>query len=229
MDYLSIANSFPMWLCVIPPILLVIVQAVLFAKKAYRAGLEIGMTKEQLNSAIRSSAFASFGPSLVILSGMLALIVIAGGPIGWMRLAYIGNVMFEALAFNFGVTASGATAETITAQAFTNGVWVMILGSLGWIIFSILFTDKMDRVQNKISGGNPRTMQIIAAAAMIGGMGSLSCSYVVQLNKNAVATIGGAAIMVLIYAFNSKKNIKWLREWALTFGLLGGMIIAVII
>lgn len=229
MDYLSIANSFPMWLCVIPPILLVVFQAALFAKKAYRAGLEIGMTKEQLGSAIRSSALASIGPSLVILSGMLALIIIAGGPIGWMRLAYIGNVMFEALAFNFGVTASGVTAESITAQAFTNGVWVMILGSLGWIIFSILFTDKMDKVQNKISGGNPRTMQIIAAAAMIGGMGSTACSYVVQLNKNTIATIGGAVIMILICALNTKKNIKWLREWALTFGLLGGMLIAAIL
>ncbi len=229
MDYLSIANSLAMWICVVPAISLVVVQAGIFAKKAYGSGLAIGMTKKQLNSAIRSSALSSFGPSLAILSGLLALLGIAGGPVAWMRLSYIGNVMFESMAFNFGVTASGASSDAMTAQAFVNGVWVMITGSLGWIICSILFTDKMDKVQNKLSGGNPTIMGLIAGGAMIGGMASLSAQYVIQLNRNALACVCGAAIMAIIYLANSKKQIGWVREWALTIALLGGMAIAAVI
>lgn len=81
MDYLKIAGSLAMWLCVVPAILVVVVQAAMFARKAYKCGLEIGMTKAQLKSAIRASAVSSIGPSLAILSGMLALLGIAGGPI----------------------------------------------------------------------------------------------------------------------------------------------------
>lgn len=149
MDYLKIAGSLAMWLCVVPAILVVVVQAAMFARKAYKCGLEIGMTKAQLKSAIRASAVSSIGPSLAILSGMLALLGIAGGPISWMRLSYIGNVVFESMAFNFGVTASGATAEAMTSQAFINGVYVMITGSLGWIYVPADF----DTIEKAFSGG----------------------------------------------------------------------------
>ena len=229
MDYLKIAGSLAMWLCVVPAILVVVVQAAMFARKAYKCGLEIGMTKAQLKSAIRASAVSSIGPSLAILSGMLALLGIAGGPISWMRLSYIGNVVFESMAFNFGVIASGATAEAMTSQAFINGVYVMITGSLGWIIFSILFTDKMDKVQHKLSGGNPAKMNAIAGGAMVGGMASLASSHVFSLNMNSVACLIGAAIMVIIYLINSKVKAGWLREWALTFALIGAIVIVSLI
>ena len=72
-------------------------------------------------------------------------------------------------------------------------------------------------------------MGIIASGAMIGGMGSLACQYVVELNQNSVACIAGALIMVLIYAWNQKRKVGWVREWALTVALLGGMLIATLI
>ena len=35
--------------------------------------------------------------------------------------------------------------------------------------------------------------------------------------------------MAIIYLANSKKQIGWVREWALTIALLGGMAIAAVI
>ncbi len=96
-NYLQAVNSLPVWICVVPAVAIVLIQAWMFAKKAYNSALEIGMTKDQLSSAIRASASASIGPSIAILSGLLALIGIAGGPISWYRLSYIGNVVFETL------------------------------------------------------------------------------------------------------------------------------------
>lgn len=226
MEYLKVANGFSMWLCVVPAILLVIFQAVLFAWKAYKSGLEIGMTKQQLMAAIRSSAVSSIGPSLAILSGLLALLGLAGGPMSWMRLSYIGNVVFETAAFSFGVGAAGATPEAMTAQAFITGLYVMVIGSLGWIIMSILFTDKMDKLQSKISGGNPQKMAVIAGGAMVGGLASMSAQHLIAFNINTVACAAGAILMIAIYAFNSKRKMGWLQEWSLTIALIGAVVIA---
>lgn len=143
MDFMQVANSFIIWLCVVPGVILVLFQAYICYKKAYKCGLEIGMTKEQLRSAIRASAYSSFGPSLVILSGLMALLVLIGGPMAWMRLSYIGAVMFETIAFNLGMTAAGETASTLTSQGFITGLRIMVLGSIPWLIFSALFTDKL--------------------------------------------------------------------------------------
>lgn len=226
---MKIAESFEIWMCVIPAIVLVIIQAFLFAVKAYKAGLEIGMTKGQLNAAIRASAVSSVGPAVAVVSTLLALLVLVGGPIAWYRLAYIGNVLFETLSLNFGIIAAGATPQAITTQAFVTGVWIMVLGSIPWIIFSVLFTDKMDYMQEKLSGGDPHIMKIIAASAMVGGLGSLSSTYVVQFSKNTTATLAGAAVMAVICAYNSKAKLGWLREWSLAFALLGGVLAAVLL
>ena len=74
MDAMKIANSIPMWIACGIPVILVIAQALIFAKKSYSAGKKIGLTEKQMKNAIKSSAITSIGPSIVILSGMLSLL-----------------------------------------------------------------------------------------------------------------------------------------------------------
>ena len=62
---MKIANSIPMWIACGIPVILVIAQALIFAKKSYSAGKKIGLTEKQ--NAIKSSAITSIGPSIVIL------------------------------------------------------------------------------------------------------------------------------------------------------------------
>lgn len=93
MDAMKIANSIPiLWIaCGIS--ILVIAQALIFAKKSYSAGKKIGLTEKQMKNAIQSSAITSIGPSIVILSGMLSLLITVGGPMASLRLSLIGSVM----------------------------------------------------------------------------------------------------------------------------------------
>ena len=111
--------------------------------------------------AIKSSAISSIGPSIVILVTMISLIVSMGAPVSWMRLSFIGSVNYEAMAAGFGAQAMGATLENLTPVAFACGVWTMICGSLGWLIFTLLFTDKMDKVNHLMSKGNSKMVPII--------------------------------------------------------------------
>ena len=225
MDAMKIANSIPMWIACGIPVILVIAQALIFAKKSYSAGKKIGLTEKQMKNAIKSSAITSIGPSIVILSGMLSLLITVGGPMAWMRLSLIGSVMFESIA-SVGVQLG---ADTLTPLALDMAVWTMILGSIGWIIFATISASRMDKVQHKISGGDPAKLMAISSAAIIGAFSSMSSSHLIKLNKNSVACVLGAVFMAILLTISEKKNIKWLKEWNLTISILAAMIITAVI
>ncbi|MDR1921154.1 MAG: DUF5058 family protein [Candidatus Adiutrix sp.] len=230
MNYLDIANSLWMWLAAGLAIAVVLVQAFIFARKSYRTGLEIGLSREQMNGAIKSSVITAFGPSIVVLTAMIALLVSLGGPISWMRLSFIGSAMFEMMAASFGAQAMGVTigSDQMTGLAFANAVWTMTLGALGWIIFATLSADKMDKVQKKFSGSDAKLMGVIASGAILAAFGANSAAHLIALNERTAACIVGGLVMMVLNKLADLKNIKWLREWALFFALLGGMTAAVV-
>ncbi len=231
MEALQIANSLPMWLACGCAVVLVIVQALIFIKKAMDAAPEVGVTKEQVNKAIKSSALTSIGPSIVVLSGMLSLLVTVGGPMAWMRLSFIGSVMFESIAAGIGTGSVGVQlgVDTLTPLALTMAVWTMIIGSVGWIIFSTFAADKMDKIQAKLAGSNPAGLTIISSAAIIGVFAAMVSQKLVALDKNAFATVLGAVIMFVMMQLTKGEKYAKLREWNLTIAILVAMIVTAII
>ena len=229
MNAMQIANSMPMWIACGVAVILVIAQAAIFVKKAFEAGPKVGLTKEQMQKAVKSSALTSVGPSVVILSGMLSLLISVGGPMAWMRLSFIGSVMFESIAAGIGTGSVGVAlgVDELTPLALTMAVWTMILGSIGWIIFSTFSADKMDKVQKKMSGGNSAVMGLISTGAMIGVFGSMVAQRVVPMNKNALATVLGAILMYVMMQVS--KKVPALKEWNLTVAIVVAMIIVAVI
>ena len=80
MDAMQLANSLPMWLACGTARTSGGIPAVIFTKKAMDAAPKVGLTNDQVKRAMKSSALTSLGPSVVILSGMLSLLVSVGGP-----------------------------------------------------------------------------------------------------------------------------------------------------
>lgn len=227
----QIANGLPMWIACGVAIALIVVQAVMFLRNSYSAGREIGLAEGQMKGAMKSAAITSIGPSIVILSGMLSLLVSVGGPMAWMRLGLIGSVMFESMAAGFGTASVGVQlgADPMTELAFTMAVWTMILGSIGWVIFATLTANRMDRIQEKLSGGNAAMLTVIASSAIIGSFSAMSANHLVRLNKNSLACVLGGVIMAILMTIADKKDVKWLHEWALTFAILVGMIVTAVV
>ena len=231
MDALQIANSFPMWIACGCAVVLVIVQALIFIKKAMDAAPKVGLTKEEVNKAIKSSALTSIGPSIVVLSGMLSLLVTVGGPMAWMRLSFIGSVMFESIAAGIGTGSVGVQlgVDAMTPLALTMAVWTMIIGSVGWIIFSTFAADKMDKIQAKLAGSNPAGLAIISTAAIIGVLAAMVSQKLVALDKNTLATALGAVVMFIMMQLTKGEKYAKLREWNLTIAILVAMIITAIV
>ena len=230
-DYLSIANSGWMWFAVSVPMAVLAWQVVLLLRRSLKDGKRMGVQDDQIKSAVLASASAALGPSVSILAGMVSLMVMMGAPIAWMRLSYIGAVMFEMTSADVGAQAVGATFEqaSMTGEAFANGVWAMVLGSIGWIIVSGLFTHKIDGLRTKLAGGNTKALPIITAAATLGCYCSLTFNkmYPVAIdNKNIYATIGGALAILVLTLLNKKRKAKWVNNWSATIAMIVGLIAA---
>ena len=230
MDALQIANSLPMWIACGVAVVLVIVQALIFIKKAIDAAPQVGVTKEQVNKAIKSSALTSIGPSIVVLSGMLSLLVTVGGPMGWMRLSFIGSVMFESIAAGIGTNAVGVELSgNMPPIALVMAVWTMIIGSVGWIIFSTFAADKMDKIQNKLAGSNPAGLTIISTGAIIGVFAAMCGQKLVMVDKTALATVLGGICMFAMMTLTKNEKFAKLREWNLTIAMLVAVVITALV
>lgn len=228
MDYLNVANSPVMWIVCGLGVGLVLFQSLLFLRKSLMVGKELGLTNKQYKTAIKSSAISSIGPSLVILAGMVSLLVTMGGPIAWMRLSYIGSVGFELMSAEFGAQALGISlgGPDMNALAFTNGVWVMALGSFGWVLFTGLCTHKMDNFRSLLAGGKKAFMPILSVAAMLGAFAYLGADRVMRFDNGSISCVVGFIIMAIIVIANKKLQKQWLKEWGMTIAMFSGMIIA---
>ncbi len=227
-NYLDIANSGWMWFAALVPMGILAWQTIIILRKSLKDGKRMGIKNEQIKRAVIGSASASIGPSFAILAGLISLMVMMGAPIAWLRLSYIGAVMFELTSADVGAQAVGVAFEqsSMTAEAFANGVWAMILGSVGWIIVSGLFTHKIDNLRTKISGGKKSMLPVITAGATLGCYCYLTFSrmYPVAIsNKQLFAVIGGAATIFILGQINKKRKAKWVSTWGATIAMIVGM------
>ena len=232
MDYLKIANSPLMWLAVLPAVLLTFVQAALFTKRAMKTGPKIGLTKEQMKNAVTASAAASIGPALVIAIGCLALISAIGGPMAWMRLAYIGSVGFELMAANFGAEAAGAVlgGEGMDLSVFSVCCFTMCISCLGWIIMTGLFTHKLGAISDKISHGSATRVAVLSAGGAIGAYAHLVFDKILPASGasadggNIIASVVSFLITAVLTIYGKKAQKAWCSKWGMTIAMFAGMI-----
>lgn len=230
MNYSDIANSWVMWLACGLGVALVLFQAAVMTMKSMKAGKHLGITDEQIKAAISSSAIGSVGPSMVILAGMVALLVSMGGPISWFRLSYIGAVAYELMAAGFGAQAMGVSlsGSDMNATAFACGVWVMTLGSLGWVLFTALATPHMDKFRNVLAGGRKELVPVVAVGAMCGAFSYLTINSAARFNSQTTAAVAGFLIMAAFTKYNMTADKKWIKEWSFSISMFLGMLISVL-
>lgn len=228
MEYLEIANSPMMWLACIPGVALVLFQATLFMRMAFKRGQEMGMERAILTTGLKAGLISAVGPAFAILIGMMALIVNIGAPFAWMRLSYIGSIMYELMGADFGAMAVGTHlgAPDFGQLAFASAVWCQTLGALGWLIVCAIVTHKLDFVRLKLAGGKMTFLPILTVACMVGAFAYLSSARLVIGGGTTVAVLMGMGFMILFIKLARKFHQGWLLQWSLGFSMLIGMFIA---
>src|SRR5699024_7633306 len=135
-DHLYYANHPVLWVVAIAGISVVLIQSILIIRKSIKTGLDMGMDSSRIKEGIKTSAIGSIGPALGVVGNLLLILVTMGSPVSAFRLSVIGGSNYEAMEANFGAQALGCELSTnMTPVVFTNALWAMALGSLGWIVF----------------------------------------------------------------------------------------------
>lgn len=79
MDYLQIANSWPVWLCAGACVAIIVVQAVAFAKLCYKNAPLVGLSKADCSKSFKCGMVTAIGPSLSCFIGAISMITVVGG------------------------------------------------------------------------------------------------------------------------------------------------------
>ena len=216
-------NFFPLYIIGAILISYVLFESVVIYRKAYKRGLELGMTKTQLNETTRSSAIFSIVPSLPILIGLVTMIPLFGNVvIPWIRLSVIGSVSYETYAASQIKQAAGVASLTENFQVYSTAIWTMTLSILSGMIILIFFykqyTNKLEAIKIK----NPRWSELLIAALFMGLVGTIGAQQITMGGYNALALFISIAIMAVL-ALISRK-FKWMEEFALPVSMLGTLI-----
>lgn len=142
----------------------------------------------------------------------------------WSRLSIIGAAGTELTAANLGAQAAGAelggAGFTLTVMAVC---WfVMALNGCGWLVVSGLFTPGLEKMRNKMSGGDAAWLAVLSGACSLGVFAYLSVNEIVKGIGNGIAAVTGAISMVILVKVIVPKFPK-LMEYSLGIAMLVGI------
>ena len=226
----AIANSPILWAITIFALAVIIVQAVIYLKKSLTACKEMGVTDEQVETGIKASALASIGPSFVIVSTLLTLLVTVGAPTALMRLSYIGNMSWEMQAASRAAAAYGVqmTPEAMTPEILYTAVSCMALVCIGFLIVPIFLIKSMDKVMKVVSGSAGQALTMITSAAVLGALSYFLAEYVLFPSASTISMVVGFVVMAVLVVVEKKTGKRWISQWALTIAMFAGMFGAVL-
>lgn len=248
MSIMSFLNSPSLYLICGSIIAFVAIVCVLFAIKAYKAGVEIGMDETKMKRSIIASVTFTILPSIGILLGVIALSGSLGTPWPWLRLSVIGALHYETQVAEAAAEASGISplsASNMTLQGFVNIALLMSACIIWGIILSIFtnkaYTNKLMNTEKKEKKKSPFSDfgNIAMNAMFIGLVSAYIASYIASFISGngllkfngswlslAVAIVAALVMSIFIY-IRDKKNLTWIDSFSVAGSMLVAMISAI--
>lgn len=228
MSYIEMANHPFLWIVAGIVVVNAIVQALLYLFRAIKTAKAIGVTKQQINGAIRASIITTVPPSIAMGAALLALMNMIGKPIAWSRLSVIGALVYESMVATLTAAYQGLSFETMTPEGFVVVLFCMALATSIWQIMPMLFAPSYGKMYSLLARGDVRRVGAISVGAIVGVVVALSYTYVnpnTLFSRTFWATLLGAATMVVGHVLAKKfpKAAGWLNEWVFTAAMFIGM------
>ncbi|OUO93251.1 DUF5058 family protein [Cloacibacillus sp. An23] len=227
-DYLKIANSGMAWILCSVTIIITVLQAVLYMRMAKKTAAEAKLDPSVAKTSFRIGLISAIGPAMGVFIVMVGLMAAIGGPMAWLRLSIIGAAPTELTAATYGAQASGVElggpGYGLTAMAVS---WfAMALNGAGWLVFTGLFTPSLEKLRDKMSGGDTKWLIVLSGACSLGIFGYLNNNEIIKGGGSAVASICGALSMVFLVRCVVPKCPR-LMEYSLGIAMIAGMACAV--
>ena len=228
MSFFDVAQKPLLFVLIGIGIAMVVIMALISAKKAYGRLIEAGMSKEQLSTVIKSSATFSVVPSISIVVGLISLSALIGLPWAWWRLSVIGAVTYEAYAASAAMSAMGYESfATASANTFGGVMYVMTVGIIFGIIFLIIAGKPImlgyAKQEKKGTWGIVFNSCFMLAmfAALVPGYFTHGLVYILTFFSSML-------LAVLISILAKKPGLAWLNQFNLAICLIIGMCLSVL-
>jgi hypothetical protein len=215
---------------------------VVFAVRAWRAGVAIGMDKALLRRVVTSSASFSVLPAVGILLGVIALSGALGIPWPWLRLSVIGALHYETQVAQGAAEQVGIhlSASEMTPSAFATIALLMSVCIMWGMILNLFLNKKYtNRLSRNSASSGPSFGDRAMSAMFIGLVSVYLGSYLGQwisgqkrfdLSGSALpllTALCAVAVMAVLTLIAEKAKLKWLEDFSLALSMLAGMACAV--
>lgn len=228
-NYLQVANSPMMWLMVTPAIVVVFLQVFLISKKAIASGPIVGLSKKESYTALKTGFVSGMGPASAVFIVMMSMTTVIGAPVTWLRTVIIGAASTELTASQFGADVLNVPfgGEGYGLTAFCCSILLMVLNGTGWLLFCALFTDKLGKLTQKVTGDDTALLGAISGAAMVGAMSYMVAGHLIAMGGRFAAAVASGLAMVVLVKIADKKPA--LSEHTLGIAMVIGMIVGAIV
>ncbi len=229
MDYLAISNLPIFWALAGVTVIVSALQAFLYVRQANKATKACNIDPSIPKKAFRIGLISAIGPACGVFIVMVGLMAAIGGPMAWLRLSIIGAAATELTAASLGAEACGVTlgGEGYTLTVLAVSWFAMALNGAGWLVFTGLATPGLEKLRDKMSGGDMGWLAAMSAACSMGIFGYLNANQMIGAGPAikpgpAVAVLTGALSMMLIGKLIVPKVPK-LAEYSLGIAMIIGI------
>jgi hypothetical protein len=230
-DYLSIANSNLLFFICLIPIVIVIIQSIMFLRLSRKEAKNLNIPDETIKKVIANSAIFSIVPSLPILITLAILMPVLGKFIPWLRLSVIGSAMYESMAADMTIKSfglGGLGAAELTPTIFVGIIWVMTLAILVSPVLNVVLLKSYDSKLKSFrkSGG---FMAAAVGSLFIGMLAIMGVPTLFNFKNPVgigVSVISGIVIILFDRIAKATGN-KVLSEFSFPLSMVIGMVSAI--
>jgi hypothetical protein len=229
-DIVSIANAPLLWMLAVIVLGVIVLQSAVYMTAVRKNAAGADMTQREVFQAFRAGGVAAIGPSLAVVLVAIALLPLFGTPSILVRIGLIGSAATETASASIAAGTVGANLgdQTYTQNVFLIALFAMSLSGACWMISTLILTPILARGQDKLTKVNPALMAIVPSAALLAAFAGLTATELPKSSLHILAVVVSAGIMAVCLFVARRLDQAWLREWALGFSIIGGLIAAYI-
>lgn len=219
----KVANSPLLYTLITIGLVIVIVFAVISAKKAIARCLELGISKEVIQRVIKSSISSAIVPSLAVLIGLITLSVSLGVAWPWWRLSVIGSLSYESMASTYTAEGVGIALSNVLnsdATYFAAIILVMTIGVMIEPLGVVFFAKKYSTGLMKASETNDWG-QVLSGVFFL-GMFAVYLPIMVFSDLPTTLTLLTSFLVTVVMGAAASK-VKWLGNFVMAIAMIAGM------
>jgi hypothetical protein len=233
MSYTQICNAPWMFIYVGALLIAVVIQCLIFMRRAKKNALELGLTNQDIRKGITTGVSISILPTIPVLLVFLSLVPLLGTPLIWLRLSIIGSAHYEAYAASVAVSAVGEelVLNGYTINGWVAAAWIMTIGGSACVLWSSLAIKPISKMYEKANAIDMGLVLSLGTGCLVGIMAFVSVAYGLSAmsTKGVVFLISFAVGALIVFVYNKMPKAKWLSDFCMAISMIVAMVAACLI